>query len=206
MESIARRLLDLPNGLHFRHFRVSFHLEHNLRWVNALVARCSATLESLIITSDPYGTILSFLVYNILSPAEENPSPLPVDLSAATSLEDVGLWSGSLNIQWNTATLRTITSNRRDLQGVSIRVAYEYDGFGAGAIIRQTIGEIVYGHWLDPDRPLIQFWESRSIRPKITYSHTSQGEMEEVIDCVSSLLPEVTKRGVVDLVKYEELR
>ena len=30
MELIARRLLDLPNGLHFRHLRVSCHPEHNL--------------------------------------------------------------------------------------------------------------------------------------------------------------------------------
>ena len=58
MEPIARRLLDLPSGLHFRHFTVSCRLEHDLRWVNALVVECSVTLESLVIICDPYGTIL----------------------------------------------------------------------------------------------------------------------------------------------------
>ena len=112
------------------------------------------------------------------------------------------LWGGSLEVQWTTGTLKTITSNHGDLQGVSIHVAYGYDTFGPGADIRQAIGEINYGHWLDLDRLLIQFLESRSIRPKVIYSHTLRSE--EVIDCVSSLLPEATRRGVIDLVKSEE--
>ena len=58
MESIARRLLDLPNGLHFQGLTVSCRLERDLRWVNALVVKCSATLESLVITCDLYGTTL----------------------------------------------------------------------------------------------------------------------------------------------------
>ena len=206
MESIARRLLSIPSGLHFRHLMISCRQECDLRWVNALVLGCSATLENLVITCDPLGMILPFFVYNVLSLVEDNPSSPPVDLSAATRLKDADLWSSSLHVQWTTATLRTITSNHRNLQAVSIHVAYEYDTFGPGADIRQTIGEIVYGHWLDLDRFLIQFWESRSIRPKVTYSCTSQDEEKEAIDCATALLPETTRRRAINLVKYEEPR
>jgi len=46
-ESTVRRLLELPNGLHFRKLELSWvHLE-NLWWITELVVRCSHTLESL---------------------------------------------------------------------------------------------------------------------------------------------------------------
>lgn len=74
-----------------------------------------------------------------------------------------------VNVQWITATLQTITSNYSDPQGVSIHATYECNTYGVSADIRQTIGEVVCGHWLDLDRFLIRFLESRSIRPKIIY-------------------------------------
>ena len=80
------------------------------------------------------------------------------------------LWNGSLNVQRTPATLQTSRPTIKTLR-VSIDVAYEYDTFGTGADIGQTIGEIIYGHWLNLDRLLIQLWESRLIRPKVTYSH-----------------------------------
>ena len=51
---IVRRLLDLPNGLHFRHLALGWFKEGDVRWVNALVAECSNTLESLDIHYDCY--------------------------------------------------------------------------------------------------------------------------------------------------------
>jgi hypothetical protein len=47
MENFARRLLDLPNGLHFRKFACMWRMEEDLRWVLALVERCSDTLECI---------------------------------------------------------------------------------------------------------------------------------------------------------------
>ena len=52
--------------------------------------------------------------------------------------------------------------------------------------------------WLDLDRLLVQFWVSRSIRPKIVYPGNATEIMKDWIVC---LLPEITKRGIVDLVK-----
>jgi len=43
----VRRLLDLPNGLHFAKIRVSCLNEEDARAVTDLVSRCSSTLETL---------------------------------------------------------------------------------------------------------------------------------------------------------------
>lgn len=59
---------------------------------------------------------------------------------------------------------------------------------------------------MDLDRLLIQLWELRSVRPRINYLAVPQSEEKEVVDCVSCLLPEVTKRGVLDLEKYRRGR
>ena len=122
-----------------------------------------------------------------------------IDLSKATRLKDTRFWYGELSAEWIVKALQTVTSEHRDLQGISIHVSYQYTLGGPGANIRQDLGEVTYGQWLDLDRLLVQFWESRSIRPKITYNHRSQDERREAIDCVSCLLPEITKRGIIDL-------
>jgi len=47
MGNTARRLLDLPNGLHFRKLAFSWHYKEDLPWIMELVVRCSDTLECL---------------------------------------------------------------------------------------------------------------------------------------------------------------
>ena len=70
-----------------------------------------------------------------------------------------------------------------------------------GAILRKAIGELIYEQRLDLDRLLVELWELRSIRPKITNGGTP-GNYEKkgvMIDYVQCLLPEITKRGIIDL-------
>ena len=55
MTSTAHRLLDLPNGLHFRKLNLSWHNAEELRWAVRLVVACSGTLECLDVTHDPDG-------------------------------------------------------------------------------------------------------------------------------------------------------
>ena len=54
---------------------------------------------------------------------------------------------------------------------------------------------------MDLDRLLVEFWELRSIRPKITNGSTPRNDEKKgfMIDCVGCLLPEITKRGIIDL-------
>lgn len=54
-EHIARRLLTLPNGLHFRKLVWTWYLEEDVRWMTALVAECSDTLECIDVEYRPSG-------------------------------------------------------------------------------------------------------------------------------------------------------
>jgi len=55
-----------------------------------------------------------------------------------------------------------------------------------------------YGQWLDLDRLLVQFWESHSTCPEVICT-TQEGERQNTRDFVEFLLPELTRRGMVDL-------
>ena len=58
MTNTARRLLDLPNGLHFRKLEFSWH-DTVLQWMVRLVVACSDTLECLDVTYYPDGETYS---------------------------------------------------------------------------------------------------------------------------------------------------
>ena len=120
-----------------------------------------------------------------------------IDLSKATKLKDVVLQSKSWSVEWITTALRTITPKHRDLRQISIHVSYDPTTAGAGANVWQTIGPI-REQWLVLDRLLVQFWESRSIRPRATCATWTGGE-QDTKDCVRCLLPETTRRGMVEI-------
>ena len=91
--------------------------------------------------------------------------------------------------------LQNITPEHRDLRQISIRIPYHLPSFGAG--IGEIIGELACREWLELDHLLVQFWESRSIRPKVGCVRLGKNPQrtEYSIGC---LLPEITKRGIVD--------
>ena len=126
------------------------------------------------------------------------------DLSEATKLKDVAFHCGSLTCTRIAEILETITPQHGDVQRVSIRVP---DVFGR--IIYSDTGEFTikwdvevdfHAERLDLDHLLVQFCESRSISPTIVYPQmrNHEKEMSQWAEC---LLPEVTKRGKVDLVE-----
>ena len=118
-----------------------------------------------------------------------------IDLSKATKLKDVAFQPNSWNVWWVTTALRTITPNHQDLRHLSIQTPQDPNLAGAAADPGQTVGETIDRQWSDLDLLLVQFWELRSIRPEVTYP-TGQ----RMRDFVGNLLPEITKRGIVDLV------
>jgi len=72
--------------------------------------------------------------------------------------------------------LETITPEDKDPQQISISMAYNAALDCDGVNVRQTIRETIYGQWLDLDRLLVQFWDSRSISPRVTGHGFSDGE------------------------------
>jgi len=94
-------------------------------------------------------------------------------------------------VQWVTEALQTIKS--KNLQRITVRPV-------PGAFLH-TIEEPVRQQWHDLDRLLVQFWASHSIRPKVTYEAGMR--KKDIRDYTPTLLPELTKRGLVDLVEYK---
>ena len=95
------------------------------------------------------------------------------------------------NVQWVIAALRTVES--KNLEQITVRP-------DADTFVR-TIKEPVHQQWHDLDQLLVQFWISHSIRPKVTYE--TGARRKDMRDCTQSLLPELTRRGLVDLVECD---
>jgi hypothetical protein len=114
-----------------------------------------------------------------------------VDLSGAPKLRDAVFRSGPLQIEWIITALRTVTRKTQGLQQISIFIHNM-------SIAR--IGGRIYQHWLDLDRLLVQLWESDSIRPKVIDATATLKDEQQMRVWFGCLLPEATKRGVVDLV------
>ena len=112
----------------------------------------------------------------------------PLDLSKATKLKDVQFRCGRPNIQWITMALQSIES--KNLQQIIIHCY---------PIFAIPIGETVYRDWGDLDRMLVQFWTSRSIRPKIRYEAEEKGN--DLKGLAPSLLPGLTRRQAVVLLE-----
>jgi hypothetical protein len=119
--------------------------------------------------------------------------PTSIDLSTATKLRDVVFRPDSWSLGWITKALQTITPNHRDLRQIIIHIPRGLTFIDLGADGGPTIGEPIRGQCLGLDHLLIQFWESRSIRPKVIYA-------EQVTGYVERLLPGITERGIINLV------
>ena len=61
---ILRRLVELPNGLHFRGFTCSGCTYEDLEWVTTLVEKCSGTIECVDVDCQIIGMSLSAGVYD----------------------------------------------------------------------------------------------------------------------------------------------
>jgi len=91
--------------------------------------------------------------------------------------------------------LQTITSEHRDLQQILFYVPPHPASIGNQETDRQ---------WMDLDRLLVQLWESHAIRTGLVYN--AAGEREKAVcEYIKGLLPEITERGIVELVESVEL-
>ena len=176
-----RRLLALPDGLHFSTIQLVCHVEDvDLGTVMDLVSKCSGTLESLYLRYYPLGASLpvSTFVQSFTMNSVTSKTPLPLDLSNAMQLKDLEFRWGNANVQWITVTLRTVRS--RLLQRITL---YLHN-------IRLTPTEDSFREWHELDHLLVQLWTSHSVLPKILYGNI----LEEFIP---RLLPEITRRGFI---------
>ena len=132
----------------------------------------------------------------LLLPVDPPQGSASTDLSKATKLRDVVFQVGSQRVRWITTALQTITPEHKDLRQISFEIPDDFILARADA----DVGETIYRQWVDFDRLLVRLWESRSIRPKIVGATKGEQETREYIGC---LLPEITKRGVIDVADAE---
>ena len=190
---VARRLLELPDGLRFKNLNVSIFGD-DIRSVEDLVSACSETLEHLTILYSPLSAFPSTPVtsQHLTIPDTDVPRVVFLDISKAKKLKHLTFSrsrSSRSTVQWITMTLQTVDS--KNLQSITIKPHDRPP---------ETIEEDVYQEWQDLDRVLVQFWTSRSIRPRVVYM-PRLGEGKDLGVDVPILLPELTRRGLVDLVK-----
>ena len=127
-----------------------------------------------------------------LLPSLDELESAPIDLSESTRLKDVVFRTESPSIEWATTALETITPEHRDIRQISFDVPPDL-----------TATDTEANQWLALDLLLVQFWESRSIRPKVTRLPKWE---QEVGDHTRCLLPEVTKRRIMDIMDIAESR
>ena len=187
----VRQLLEIPSGLHFSKISVSC-LEEDIESMMDLVSECSDTLESLSIYYYLPGAgffPLPWLVNTLLLHfgVVERSTPF-LDLSKLTKLKDVVFGCTGSNVQRITMTLQTAESI--NLEQITIR---------SPTAFKKQIVESSYQEWQDLDRLLLRFWTSRSVRPKIWFKGGKEGCDLKYL--MPKLLPELSRRGVVDLVE-----
>ena len=117
--------------------------------------------------------------------------PAYIDLSKATKLRDAVFQPTSMTVTWVVMTLRTITTEHRDLQQILIHAPHD----------EEPIGETICRQWSDLDCLLVQFWESHSIRPKVVLDAAMRSGRKNVKSSIGFLLPEITKGGIIDFVE-----
>jgi hypothetical protein len=100
-----------------------------------------------------------------------------IDLSKTTKLKDVVFKPISRRVKWITKTLKT-TPKLQDLREISIYLPYYVTATDVGANVGEAIEEEALEEWLDLDRLLVQFWESSSIRPKVTCPTQIEGALD----------------------------
>jgi hypothetical protein len=113
---------------------------------------------------------------------------LVLDLSKTSEIYRFGARCQTSRI---TVALQTVQS--KNLQRITIHPAC-----GCTTSVN-LIGEAVRQEWQDLDHLLLQFWATYSIRPKIMYEADKGGD--DLRASAPSLLPELTRRGLVDLVE-----
>ena len=89
---------------------------------------------------------------------------------------------------------QTTIPKHQELRKVSIYVPRHLTFFKCDTFKQSTS----YGQWLDLDCLLVQFWESRSTRPRVILT-TRDGEKRNMRRFAESVLPELTRRGTIDL-------
>ena len=94
-----------------------------------------------------------------------------------------------LHAEWITKTLNTVKS--KNLHSLSLKLPRSG--------IEDPVWEVAHQEWLDLDRLLVQFWDSHKLRSKVIYATEKDAKDE-----VAKFFPELTRRGIVDVLNESD--
>jgi len=199
MGYVVRWLLDaIPNGIHFRKLVLSRVREEDFQWTVELILSCSDTLECLDVGCSSTRTCFLVSRWNYDLPLfVVDTSLTSIDLSKATKLEDVVFRPGSPNVAWITRALQTVTSKHRDIRRISIILPRIFTPTHPAHGVVLVIGQNMCDQWSELDHLFVKFWELHRIRPMMVYATSADDKHKFCIEC---LLPEVTKREIMDVI------
>jgi hypothetical protein len=121
----------------------------------------------------------------------------PIDLSKAKRLKHVVFRNGSPRNGWITETLETITYDHRDFQKISMYIPTYFEFIAPRGLEVHEENDGL--GWLDLDKLLFEFWESRSVRVRIACTLPDRPGAERTMrDWAECLLPRLAERGVID--------
>ena len=126
-----------------------------------------------------------------------------IDLSKATKLREVAFNLDGIYNPWVTMTLKTVTPRHIDLQEITISSSTLSRFVRRLPNIRRYAGHRLR-QWMELDTVLVQLWESHPVHVKIAYC--SGVDWEQVPELIEELMPETTRRGIVETVDFSELR
>ena len=210
---LVRPLLSLPSGLHFQSLCLTLIDKKIISLATALVERCRSTLESLEL--DCVYTrmfILHCFHPNDLLLSVEESFPGSIELSKAKNIKRVS-FSVSQNPQWIIPTLRTVTPAHMKFRRMSLNISFHFLDLDDDSVdtmdsagFKNVIGKAACRGWSELDLLLGQLWESHSIRPEVTYTVYPWVDLTRAGSWVESLLPEVSTRGIVNLIGKQRRR
>jgi hypothetical protein len=126
----------------------------------------------------------------------------PLNLSTATKLKDLSFQCRRSDIQRVTMALQSVQSeNLQQIIIYPLAVSADLELFNIHpyGTPGNPVKETVLQEWRDLERVLVRFWTSHSIRSKILYKAGKGQKDWEAL--VPRLLPELTRRGLFDLVE-----
>jgi hypothetical protein len=128
--------------------------------------------------------------------------PTPINLSEATKLKCAMFGCETLGAGCAITALESITSAHQGLEKISLYIPHRDECRPTGM---ERVEKVNPGmRWSDLDLLLVKFWETRSICPQVLFPSSPRRDGASVQEWAKYLLPEVMKKGIVDVVEISK--
>lgn len=168
-----------------------------LWWKSFLILLSASKLSARTLVGSTHSVSLATSNRFTFTPALADPRAGSIDFSKATRLKEVEFNLTQIEVVWIAMALKTLTYKNRDLREILLHIFVESSPEDEPDNVREPIGDEVHKQWVDLDQVLVQLWESNAIHTKVIYP--TRREEEETREYIGTLLPEMVRRGIVEM-------